>query len=148
MREHQVGQDRSVKPRCGRLEGTELREGGVAAFMYTAAARPYFRFLARTGARNRRNNAASYRANRRRMPQPREKPAASKTPLHAAKELPSCQPLWQPLFTRPRAPAREGAETALLTSLALRSAAARRAVTTADPPPRIGKQLRPCGPRS
>ena len=32
-----------------------------------------------------------HQADQRRVPQPREKPAASKTPLHAAKKLPTCQ---------------------------------------------------------
>ena len=82
-----------------------------------------------------------HQANRRRVPQPREKPAASKTPLHAAKKLPTCQPLWQPLLARPRAPVREGAETALLTSFATHSAAARCAATTAKLPARASHSL-------
>ena len=138
MREHQVGQDRSVKNhRCGRME---VNFGDIGCSLPLLRVKEKTRdlfFDPQRGARFGETTPHSHQANHRRVPQPREKPACSKTPLHAAKKLPTCQPLWQPLLARLRAPGREEATTALLTSLADRSAAARRAVTTAKPPARV-----------
>ena len=79
------------------------------------------------------------------VPQPREKPACSKTPLHAATKLPTCQPLWQPLLASLHAPGLEHSTTALLTFLAQLSAAA----TAPCPLPRYPRgsvvQLQQCG---
>ena len=104
--------------------------------------KPFFGFLV-VPARERigETTPRSHQRDDKRVPQPREKPAASKTPLQAAKKLPTCQPLWQPLLARPRAPGREEATTALLTFLTQRSAAARRAVTTARAPARLRHSL-------
>ncbi len=112
-----------------------------AAVFNGLAGKPIFEFLTASPPANRRNYTALASENHRRVPKPQEKPACSKTPLQAAKKLPTCQPLWQPLLARPRARAREEATTALLTSLADRSAAARRAVTTAKPPARVRRTV-------
>ena len=112
----------------------DLASGLVGAFMYTATARPYFPFLARSDSEIGETTLRSYQEDHKRVPKPREKPACSKTPLHAATKLPACQPLWQPLRAHLQAHASEEATTALLTSFAHRSAVACRAVTTAKPP--------------
>ena len=111
--------------------------------------KPFFGFLV-VPARERigETTPRSHQRDDKRVPQPREKPAASKTPLQAAKKLPTCQPLWQPLLARPRAPGREEATTALLTFLAQRSSVACRAVTTPKTTRGSVAQPRPCGRRS
>ena len=149
MREHQVGQDRPVKNhRCGRME---VNFGDIGCSLPLLRVKEKTRdcfFDPQRDARFGESTPHSHQADHSSLPQLREKPAASKTPLQAAKKLPTCQPLWQPLLARPREPGREEATTALLTFLAQRSAVACRAVTTAKATRGSVAQPRPCGPRS
>ena len=105
-----------------------------SCLFFKSEKKPVIAFLTPRRARFSETTPRSHQTFHRRVPQPREKPASSKTPLHAATKLPTCQPLWQPLLAHLQAHASEEATTALLTSFAHRSAVACRAVTTAKPP--------------
>ena len=88
-------------------------------------------FSPRRRARFGETTPSLHQADHKREPKPREKPACSKTPLHAAKKLPTCQPLWQPHLAHLQPHASQEATSALLTSFAHRYTLERRAVTTA-----------------
>ena len=144
MREHQLGQDRSVKSTvCGRME-VSVDLGTHRCSLPLIPKNEKTRdcsFDPRRPARFGETTSRLHQTNQSSVPKPREKPACSKTPLHAATKLPTCQRLWQPLLASLHAFGREEATTALLTFLAQRSAAARRAVTTAKPPARLRHSL-------